>query len=446
MLGASNFPAIIAALTFAAVILAIALNWLDLVVAGLLGAGLLRVLGIVSQETAVSSINTGFDTIGLFFGGMVVARALIPTGIFDYLGARVLRLVRGDGRLLLLSIIALTAPICAILPNATVVILFAPLLIRVCRKMGIDFVPPMILLVFVANASGLLTLVGDPATFIVANSIHLSFAFYLYYLSPGGLLSLIALALILPILFRSIWRTRVPVEDVEIPKIEHFGVLIIGLIILTLMVTLFIVGESLPVPLGPPGAAIVGASLMLLTIYMSGIDTVSSILSDVDWGTLLFFICIFVMVGALDSTGVIAAVGSRLRDVFGTEMSSASLIILSTVGVLSSTVPNIPLVVAMVPIVRQYAASQGWATAAQLAAGSGQLPVHVLPLFYAMMFGATLGGNGTIFGASSNIVAAGICVREGRPLRYVEFARYGIPAMFVQLIVSAIYLKFRFLR
>jgi Na+/H+ antiporter NhaD/arsenite permease-like protein len=446
MIGASNLPAIIAALTFAAVILAIALNWLDLAVAGLLGVVLLRVLGIVSQESAVSSINVGFDTIGLFFGGMVVARAMIPTGIFDYLGARVLRMVRGDGRLLLLSIIAMTAPICAILPNATVVILFAPLLIRVCRRMGIDFAPPIMLLVFVANASGLLTLVGDPATFIVGNSMKMNFASYLHYLSLGGLLSLIAVALMLPILFRSIWRTRAPIEDIEIPQIEHYEVLTVGLIILALMVTLFIVGESLPVRLGPPGVAIIGASLMLLMIYLSGIDTVSGILSDIDWETLVFFICIFVMVGALDSTGVIAAVGSRLRDVFGSEISSASVIILSTVGLLSSTVPNIPLVVAMVPIVRQYAESQGWATVTQLAAGYGQIPAHTLPLFYAMMYGATLGGNGTMFGGSSNIVAAGICVREGRPLRYVEFARYGIPVMLVQLIVSAIYLRLRFLR
>jgi Na+/H+ antiporter NhaD/arsenite permease-like protein len=143
---------------------------------------------------------------------------------------------------------------------------------------------------------------------------------------------------------------------------------------------------------------------------------------------------------------VIAAIGSRLRDIFGSEISSASMIVLSTVGLLSSTIPNIPLVVAMVPIVRQYAESQGWATAAQLAAGYGQIPAHVMPLFYAMMYGATLGGNGTMFGASSNIVAAGICAREGRPLRYAEFARYGIPVVVVQLLASAIYLKLRFLR
>ena len=445
MTGASTLPAIIASLTFAGVILAIALDLLDLAVAGLLGAVLLRLLGIVSRETAVSSINAGFDTIGLFFGGMVVARALIPTGVFDYLGARVLRLVRGDGRLLLFSIIVMTAPICALLPNTTVVILFAPLLIRVCRKMGIDFAPPVMLLVFVANASGLLTLVGDPATFIVGNSIGMNFASYLYLLSLGGLLSLAALALMLPISFRSIWRTRAAVENVEIPKIEHFGVLIAGISILALMVTLFVVGDSLPVQLGPPAVAIAGASLILLTIHLSGIDTVSGVLADIDWETLLFFICIFIMVGALDSTGVIAAVGSRLRDVFGSEIASASLIILSTVGSLSSTVPNIPLVVAMVPIVKQYAVSQGWATSAQIAAGFGHIPAHALPLFYAMMYGATLGGNGTMFGASSNIVAAGICVREGRRLGYVEFARYGIPVMVVQLVVSAIYLKLRFL-
>ena len=446
MIGLSNPPAIIAALTFAGVILAIALNWLDLAVAGLLGAVLLRLLGIVSQQSAVSSINVGFDTIGLFFGGMVVARALIPTGIFDYLGARVLRLVRGDGRLLLLSIIVLSAPICAILPNATVVILFAPLLIRVCGKMGIDFAPPIMQLVFVANTSGLLTLVGDPATFIVGNSIRMNFASYLYFLSLGGLLSLIVLALLLPILFHSIWRTRASVEDVEIPEIEHFGLLMIGAIILALMVALFIVGESLPAQIGPPGVAIIGASLMLLTIYLSGIDSVSAILSDVDWPTLLFFICIFVLVGALDSTGVLAAVGSRLRNIFGSEIGSACLIVLSTVAVISSTVPNIPLVVAMVPIIRQYAESRGWATAAQLAAGYGHIPNHALPLFYAMMFGATLGGNGTMFGASSNIVAAGVCAREGRPLRYIEFVRYGLPVMLVQLVISAIYLKLRFLR
>ena len=138
MLSASNLPAIIAALTFAAVIVSIALDWLDLAVAGLLGAIFLRLLGIVSKDTAVSGVNAGLDTIGLFFGGMVVARGLVPTGIFDYLGAIVLRIVRGDGRRLLLSIIVLAAPICAILPNATVVILFAPLLIRVCRKMEVE--------------------------------------------------------------------------------------------------------------------------------------------------------------------------------------------------------------------------------------------------------------------------------------------------------------------
>ena len=251
-----------------------------------------------------------------------------------------------------MSIIVLTAPICAILPNATVVILFAPLLIRVCIRMAIDFVPPIVLLVFVANASGPLTLVGDPATFIVGNSMRMDFATYLYFLSLGGLLSLVALGLMLPILFRSIWRTRVSVEDVEIPRIEHPRVLIIGLFILALMVTLFIVGESLPIRLGPPEVALVGASFLLLTIFLSGIDTVPAILSDVDWPTLLFFICIFVMVGALDTTGVIVAVGARLRNVFGSEISSASIIILLTSGLLSSTIPNIPLVVAMVPIVR----------------------------------------------------------------------------------------------
>jgi len=158
----------IAVATFAGVILAIASNRLHLTVAALLGTIVLLLTGVLSAQEASSTINPGEATIALFFGGMVVARTLIPTGLFDYLGVRAVRFVRGDGRRLTLVIVALAAPVCAILPNATVVILMAPLIIGVCRRMNLDFIQPVILLVFVANSAGLLTLVGDPATFIVA--------------------------------------------------------------------------------------------------------------------------------------------------------------------------------------------------------------------------------------------------------------------------------------
>jgi Na+/H+ antiporter NhaD/arsenite permease-like protein len=204
-----SFAPAVAVGIFAAVIVAIATNRMHMTVAAALGAVILLVTGVLSAQQTSETINPGEDTIALFFGGMVMARTLIPTGLFEFLGAIALRLVRGEGKRLLIAIVAIAAPICAFLPNATVVILLAPLIVGLCQKMKIDFAPPVMLLVFVANTAGLLTLVGDPATFIVGSSINLSFNQYLRLLSPGGLLALVSLIAILPLTFRSIWQARI---------------------------------------------------------------------------------------------------------------------------------------------------------------------------------------------------------------------------------------------
>lgn len=436
----------IAICTFVAVILAIASNRLHLTVAALLGTVVLLLTGVLSAQEASNTINPGEATISLFFGGMVMARVLIPTGLFDYLGSIALRLVRGDGRRLMIAIVLVAAPICAFLPNATVVILLAPLIVGLCQRLGVDFVQPMILLVFVANSSGLLTLVGDPATFIVGNSIGLSFNEYLTLLSPGGLLAILAVVAMLPLSFSSIWRIRVrDIGPLATARIERPWVMLACLAVLALMVALFIVGEGLPNPISPPAVAIVGAALVLLIAYWTRLDRVGDILRDVDWESLLFFVCIFVLVGALDKTGVIRALGSAMGTFFGSNVVLASLLLLVGIGVLSSVVPNIALVVAMVPLVKQYAVGAGLASQAAIEAGYGHMPAAVAPLFFAMCFGATLGGNATLLGASSNIVAGGICARAGAPISFMTFLRYGVPVTAVQLLVAALYIWIAFL-
>jgi Na+/H+ antiporter NhaD/arsenite permease-like protein len=432
--------------TFAAVILAIASNRLHLTVAAFLGIVALLATGVLSAQEVSTTIDPGESTIALFFGGMVVARALIPTGLFEYLARIALRLVRGDGRRLMIAVVVIAAPICAILPNATVVILVAPLLISICRRMGVDFTQPVILLVFVANSAGLLTLVGDPATFIVGSAIRLSFTSYLGLLSPGGVLAILAVVAVSPVMFRTIWRVRLAPDMAVTPmRIERPWVLLAYLSVLAMMIALFVFGEDLANPIAPPGAAVVGAGLVLLIAYWTGIDGVGDILRDVDWETLLFFVCIFVLVGALVKTGMIAELGVAMGALFGGNVVFASLLLLSGIGVLSSVVPNIPLVVAMVPLVKQYAVGAGLATPAAIEAGYGQMPAAVLPLFVAMCFGATLGGNASVLGASSNIVAGGICAQNGRPVSFMTFLRYGIPVTAVQLLVTAGYLWARFL-
>jgi Na+/H+ antiporter NhaD/arsenite permease-like protein len=161
-------------------------------------------------------------------------------------------MVRGDGRRLLMAVVVIGAPICAILPNATVVILVAPIIIRLCRRLGVDFVQPVILLVFVANSAGLLTLAGDPATFIVGSSIRLSFADYLVLLSPAGVLAIAAVVAMSPVIFRSVWRARLEPDMPPTPtRIEQSWVMLaylavmIVMIAMIVMIVLFVFGEGL---------------------------------------------------------------------------------------------------------------------------------------------------------------------------------------------------------
>jgi len=442
-----NFPAIIAASTFIGVIVIIMTEQLHLTATAFLGALILVFAHIMTLQEAVGYIGHSYATLALFFGVMVMVRSFEPTKIFEYLATQMVRLAKGSGKLLLLGIVAITTPICAVLPNATTVMLLAPLIPPIAEEIGVDFVPLLILMVFVANSAGLLTLVGDPATFIVGDSINISFMDYLSRLSWGGVISIVAILILLPFLFSKIWRTKFEnLEQLPHPEINHPRVLILGGMIFALVLVLFVIGESLPVPIAPAAVALLGAALALALAHKSKIDSVNNILRDVDWSTLTFFMSIFVLIGGLQRTGVIESLSGLLAIVLQQNIALGAIILVFVVGILSSIIPNIPLVVAMVPLLKMYLVNVGLVSSEVLNANfSGELPSEVLPLFYAMMFGATLGGNGTLIGASSNIVAAGIAEQHGKRISFHTFLKYGLPIMGVQLVAAAIYIKLAFL-
>jgi Na+/H+ antiporter NhaD/arsenite permease-like protein len=325
--------------------------------------------------------------------------------------------------------------------------LLAPLIPPMAQEVGVDFVPLLILMVFVANSAGLLTLVGDPATYIVGDAINISFTDYLLRLSLGGAIAVATILVMIPFLFRKLWRKQLEnLDQLPHPKINHPKVLALGGLLVALVLLFFVVGETLPVPISPAAVALLGAALALLLAHQSKIDSVNNILRDVDWSTLIFFMCTFVLIGGLEKTGVVNSVSSVLATILGRNIVLGSLILLFFVGLLSSVVPNIPLVVAMVPLLKQYLVNVGFVGSEVLVPGfEGQFPPEVLPLFYAMMFGATLGGNGTLVGASSNIVAAGISELHGRRISFKTFLHYGLPVMLLQLITAAVYVTIRFL-
>lgn len=443
----ANIPATIAAFTFIGVIVAILTERLHLTVAAFLGALILVFTHVMTLSQAMGYINQSHATLALFFGVMVLVRAFEPTNIFAYLGTQMVVMAKGEGKRLILGVIAITTPICAVLPNATTVMLLAPLIPPIAEEIGVDFVPLLILMVFVANSAGLLTLVGDPATFIVGDAVNLSFNDYLMRLSLGGAIAVGAVIVLAPFLFRDIWKKKLAdMNTLPHPKINHPRILMLGGLLIAVVLLFFVIGETLPTPIPPAAVALLGAAVALLLANQSKLDTVNNILRDVDWSTLLFFMSIFVVIGGLEKTGVINSISGLLAVLLGKNIALGSISLLFLVGLLSSVVPNIPLVVAMVPLLKQYLVNVGLIGAEFLNPGfQGEFPPEVLPLFYAMMFGATLGGNGTLMGASSNIVAAGVAELHGSRISFSNFLKYGIPVMLVQLVVAALYIAVAFL-
>ena len=425
---------------FGGVILLIALDVIDMVVAALLGVSILLALGLLTTDDLLEVAKTAGGPLALLFGGMVVARVLGKTGIFERLGDRLLRATAGSGKRFLLLLVTFVAPVCAFLPNATTVILVAPIIIGVARALKVDFVGPLILTAIVSNSAGMLTLVGDPATFLVGSAIGMSFGQYLQQVSLGGLLAVLAIVPLLPWLMPEVWRMRVALPPAAPrARIQRKGFVVLALVALAVMVLLFLFGELLPTRIVPPAVAIIGASLALLVIYGARVEPVDAVLRDVDWKTLVFLAAIFCLVQAFTKTGLLQGLSLQLYAWFGADLTRVALLLLAGIGVLSSLLANIPVVAASLIMTKGYLVAAEVVPELALAGGFTEWPAATVPVFLAMMFGATLGGNATLIGASANIVSVGICAAQGERVTFGRFMRYGVPITVVQLVLGAVY-------
>jgi len=430
---------------FAGVILLIAVNAIDMTLAVMLGASVLMILGSLTQQDVISSLKSSEGMLSLLFGGMIVARTLVPTGIFEHLGTRFLLATRGSGKRFLLLLIAMVAPICAFLPNATTVILLAPIVIRVALALEVDFVGPMVLTAIVSNSAGLLTLVGDPATFLVGSSIGMTFGQYLRHVSLGGLLAVLVVIPLLPKVMREIWNVRRELPaDLQPQPIGRPRLCAAALTVLALMIVLFVFGEDLPSDLVAPSVAFIGGSLALLVISASKVEPIEKILRDVDWKTLAFLCCMFWLVEAFTKTGVVQALSNHMYAGFGGQLWQVALVMLAGIALASSVLANTPVVAAAILLIKGYLVAAELVPEHALGPTFTAWPQPTLPLFISMMFGATLGGNSTLIGAAANVVSAGICAANGKRLTFATFLRYGIPITVLQLTVSAVYVLLLF--
>ena len=248
------------------------------------------------------------------------------------------------------------------------------------------------------------------------------------------------LTLLLHRLTKDIWTVnRTLLTEVTVPPLKEPMLGGLALLLLAIMVLLFLFGELLPIQMVPPGVAIVVCSVALLMVYAARVEPVQKVLADIDWKTLIFIACMFVLVEALVKAGFLQTVSDDIFRRFGTNRLAVALVLLFGVGLVSSLLANIPVVAASVLMVKGYFVISQLVPEEALGAGFTDWPLTTLPIFVAMMFGGTLGGNATLIGASANIVSGGICAAHGNPIRFMKFMRSGVPITLAQLTVAAIY-------
>jgi Na+/H+ antiporter NhaD/arsenite permease-like protein len=318
---------------FGGVILCIVFNLIDMVLAALLGLCALTVLGIVTQKDVINTVIASQGSLALLFGGMVVARVLTPTGIFENVGIRFLRITWGSGKRFLLMMVVMVSAVCAILPNATAVILLAPIIIRVCRELNINFVGPMIFTAILSNSAGMLTLVGDPATFMVGQAMGMTFGEYLNKVSPGGVMAIFVLIPLMPLLLREAWQARTTLPaNLQLNPIERPGFCIFAVVVLVIMVTLFLIGESIPHPIEP----------------------IENVFRDVDWKTIIFIFCMMCYVEEITKTGILAGLSRQMFEMFEGNLLVAGMFLLASIGIASGFLANIPVVAAAILMTKGY--------------------------------------------------------------------------------------------
>jgi Na+/H+ antiporter NhaD/arsenite permease-like protein len=404
----------------------IATERVDKTVAALFGGSLVVILGLVSSEDAFAAID--LNVILLLAGMMVLAGMLGRTGFFAWLAIRSVKAVRGDPVLLLLVLSTICGVLSAFLDNVTTVVLIAPVTIYVANLLKVSPLPFLISEILASNIGGAATLIGDPPNILIGSAAGLGFEDFLIHLAPIVVIVFSVLLVMLRRFFAAGLRVDPEVRDAVLAIDERESLTDPPLLRLTLVVIgLTMVGFLLAKPLGYEAgvAAVLGAAtLMLLTRADAAVA-----LREVEWSTLFFFIGLFMLVESIVHVGIVDAAADGLVALTGGDDTVTTLGLLWLSGVASAIVDNIPYTATMLPVVERL--------------GAAGIPIE--PLWWSLALGACFGGNATIIGASANVVVADIARREGHPIGFGMFLRFGAVVTVMSLLISTVYLYGRYL-
>lgn len=398
-------------------------------IVAMLGGVLMVTLGIVDQETAVHHID--FNTLGLLIGMMIIVNVTAETGLFKYVAVYSAKKAKGDPIRILILLFLITAFASAFLDNVTTVLLLVPVTFTITRQLKVNPFPFLFSQILASNIGGTATLIGDPPNIMIGSAVkELTFMAFINNLAPIVIIILIVHIPIFVLLFRNHLRTTPELkqsimqfnekEIITDRKLLSKSLFILGLTILGFFFHQMLHLESATV-------ALTGAFLLLL---LTGEHSMEKAISKVEWTTIFFFVGLFVAVSGLVETGVISKIADQAMKWTGGDLVATSMLILWLSAIASAFIDNIPFVAAMIPMIQEM----------------GNLGVADLePLWWSLSLGACLGGNGTLIGASANLIVAGLAEKEGYPVRFFQFFKYGFLLMLLSMILSSIYVYLRYL-
>ena len=395
---------------------------LNRTVVALFGAVLMILFQVVSQEEALEHVD--FNTLGLLIGMMIIVNIIKRTGLFQYLAIKTAKLAKGDPVKIILYFSIIAAVASGLLDNVTTILLIVPVTLVISDTLKINPVPFIISEVMAANIGGAATLIGDPPNIMIGSFTGLSFVDFVINLAPLMLVIFIVTIFFIKIIYRKSLKVSEESRQLILKMDEKKAITDKKLLIKSLIVLFITIGGfTLAEQIGMESAsvAIFGASLLLL---ISRIEP-EEILVDVEWVTIFFFGGLFILVGSLESIGVISILAEKLLNITQGDLEITTILVLWMSAVLSSFLDTIPYVATMIPLVNEM---ESLSTS------------NFEPVWWALSIGACLGGNGTIIGASANVVARGIVERNGHKISFLGYMKIAFPLMIMSVMISTIYL------
>lgn len=420
-----NTIQILAIIIFLVTLVAIMSEKIHRSVAALTGAVLLLLLSIESFDQCIEAID--FNTIGVLIGMMLFVAVVRNSGIFEYIAIKTAKFSKGNPWIIMLTFMIITALLSAFLDNVTTVLLVGPMTIAVTEILGIDPIPFLISQIVSSNIGGTMTLIGDPPNIMIGSKADLSFLDFLLNNSIPVFFVLVATMVVFYIMYGK--NLKVSPEKMnkitqldEKKAIKSKSLTYKSIVVMILVVIAFSIHSQFGVESSV--VALAAASIMMII----GKQDAEEIILNVEWSTILFFVGLFIAVGGLEATGVIDLLAGGLLNLTNGHPTLTMLVILWISAIVSSFLDNIPFVATMIPLI--------------LALEAGGM--NVTSLWWALSLGACFGGNGTLIGASANVVLAGIGKKNGYPITFKAYFKKGFPLMILSMIISTVVLLIKF--